>query len=119
MRTHRRDAKPFAACPRPLSVILALSVPAEADACSPTTSHPEIAAFGFYVDNDLCQVPPGHPTEWEPPTLFDWYGGGGDSCLFSIWTYEESNGIEGLQRGDEVHDDTCGGTIESDTLAFY
>jgi hypothetical protein len=39
-------------------------------------------------------------------------------CLFSYWLYEESNDIPGLQRGDEVHDDTCGGVIDSDTIVW-
>lgn len=38
--------------------------------------------------------------------------------LGSIWVYEESNGHEGLQRGDEVYDDTCHGQIEADTIIF-
>lgn len=29
--------------------------------------------------------------------------------------YEESNGIDGLQRQDEVVDDTCGGVFPGDT----
>ena len=45
------------------------------------------------MDNDLCQP----------------------DCLFSIWLYQESNGIPGLQRGDEVVDNTCHGMIEADT----
>lgn len=57
----------------------------------------------------MCQLGP------EPQT----YGGGDGGCLFSIWFYQESNGMEGLQRIDEVKDDTCGGQIEGDTLAFF
>jgi hypothetical protein len=38
-------------------------------------------------------------------------------CFFSIWVYQESNGIDGLQRGDEVVDNTCGGGAgPSDTI---
>ncbi len=32
------------------------------------------------------------------------------------WIYEESNGIDGLQRHDDNVDDTCGGTVAPDTL---
>lgn len=67
--------------------------PVIAQECTPTTSDPEVDVGGvYYIDNDWCQ-----------PT-----------CMFSIWIYEEANGIEGLQRGDEVKDDTCNGQIESD-----
>lgn len=92
-----------------LTLILTMA-PAVGEACEPTTSDPEVdtrfippavwqETFGrdarFYVDNDPCQP----------------------ECGFSIWIYEESNDIDGLQRGDEMHDDTCGGMIRSDTLA--
>lgn len=36
--------------------------------------------------------------------------------LFSVWYYQESNGIEGPQRADEVCDDTHSGTIECDCV---
>jgi hypothetical protein len=77
--------------------VVAITGTAFAQDCEMTTSIPEAAAGGFYVDNDLCQP----------------------VCLFSIWIYQESNGIEGLQRGDEVVDDTCGGAAgEADTIIF-
>ena len=65
-----------------------------------STSQPEIdtvqflGANGYYIDNDLCQP----------------------QCAFSVWFYLEANGIEGLQRGDEVVDDTCYGMIEADVI---
>ena len=40
------------------------------------------------------------------------------SCDLSIWGYQESNGIPGLQRADESVDDTCNGQIAGDTLVF-
>lgn len=95
-----------------LALALALvAVPAAAEECVPTTSDPEfdsadlggtgvgLPAHGprYYVDNDPCQP----------------------QCLFSTWAYEESNGIDGLQRGDEVKDDTCGGMIESDGFSGF
>lgn len=39
-------------------------------------------------------------------------------CGYSFWIYEESNMIDGLQRGDEFQDDTCHGMIAPDTLVF-
>jgi hypothetical protein len=36
----------------------------------------------------------------------------------TLWVYEESNGVDGLQRGDEVVDDTCGGRFPGDTIIF-
>jgi hypothetical protein len=82
---------------------LLLLAPAAAQGCQMTSSNPEVdtglpvdGAPRFYVDNDLCHF-----------------------CLFSIWVYQESNGIDGLQRGDEVVDDTCGGAAgASDTIVF-
>lgn len=40
------------------------------------------------------------------------------SYLFSVWTYQESNGEPGVQRGDEACDDTNGGESEPDTFCF-
>ena len=78
---------------------LAIAAPVSAQECTPTTSSPEVdtgetGAGRYYADNDVV------------------IGG------FSFWIYQESNGIDGLQRGDEVFDDTCGGAIESDTIIF-
>lgn len=79
-----------------LAAILLLTTGAHAAECQMTTARPEVdtgaapvaSAPRFYVDDDgsLC----------EP-------------CSISIWVYEESNGIGGLQRHDDVRDDTCGG----------
>ncbi|HUR69148.1 MAG TPA: hypothetical protein VM370_07860 [Candidatus Thermoplasmatota archaeon] len=66
---------------------------ASAAGCAPTTSHPELENDGMYVDNDACTL----------------------DCILSIWVYEESNGMPGLQRDDSGRDDTCGGQIEADT----
>ncbi|HUR70053.1 MAG TPA: hypothetical protein VM370_12480 [Candidatus Thermoplasmatota archaeon] len=79
--------------------LLAIAVPVCADECVATTSDPEVdtgetGVGRFYVDNDVCQP----------------------ECLFSIWLYQETNGVDGLQREDEVHDDTCGGVYEGDSL---
>lgn len=89
-----------------LLAILALAIPAGADHCATfSTSDPEFdSAFGasvedaprFYVENDPCHM----------------HG----MCVFSIWVYRESNGIGGLQRDDEIVDDTCHGMIAGDTI---
>ena len=90
-----------------LAAVLAIAVPVEADHCTTfSTSAPDhdttVDADGvprYYVDIDYCHVSQNN-----------------NECLFSIWLYEETNGIDGLQRGDEVVDDTCGGLIEADTI---
>lgn len=76
---------------------LAIATPALGEACTPTTSEPELDAAGtLYVDGDrMCC------------SEFDVF-----------WVYVESNGIAGLQRADEFRDDTCGGQIPADTLVF-
>ena len=92
---------------RPTLVLAALLATAlvssgTADHCEGWNGHqPEVdtgptPAGRYYVDNDLCQP----------------------ECLLSVWVYEESNNMEGLQRGDEVVDDTCHGMIASDTIIF-
>lgn len=74
---------------------------ANAEHCSSySTSTPEVdmthSGSPYYIDNDPCQP----------------------ECHSSTWIYEESNGISGLQRGDEVVDDTCHGMIDGDTIVF-
>lgn len=54
-----------------------------------------MTAAGYYVENDFCQM---------------------DPCTF--WIYEETNGVEGLQRDDDVVDDTCHGAVPGDTIVF-
>lgn len=89
-------------------VALALVAPAAAEEPCYTTSPalvtvPETPlAPAYYLANDLCQ-----------PVVGD------GSCLFSIWPYWETNGIPGLQRGDEVRNDVenCVDGTQSDT--FY
>jgi uncharacterized membrane protein len=76
--------------------VAALALPASATVvgCSYSTTDAELDAAGYYVSLDK----------------------GGD--LGGIWIYEESNGIGGLQRGDEVVDDTGDGCIEADGLVL-
>lgn len=86
---------------------------AQVEECLPTTSSENVALLTpdtqsvslgstqdwlatFYVVNDLCQP----------------------QCLFSVWIYQETNGMEGLQRSDPLHDDTCDGIFASDHIIF-
>ena len=76
-------------------VAVALAAPVGAEHCtSYTTSWPEVTYDPYYVDHDICQP----------------------DCFNAINVYEETNGIAGLQRGDEMVDDTCHGQILPDTL---
>ncbi|MEA3199610.1 MAG: hypothetical protein QOE90_1038 [Thermoplasmata archaeon] len=71
-----------------VAALVLIPSPALADTCSntdPNATQYDTAAGTFYFVNDLCQ-----------PVIGD------GSCTFSIWIYEESNNITGLQRGDEV-----------------
>ncbi|HUR68012.1 MAG TPA: hypothetical protein VM370_02115 [Candidatus Thermoplasmatota archaeon] len=81
-----------------LALVAALAFPAAADGCVPTTqAFPLLTVHalgeGVYIDADPC------------------VGG----CETTVWFYQESNGIAGLQRQDAVVDDTCGGAIDGDT----
>ena len=84
---------------------VALMVPASAQDVCYTTSAPEVTIPGEstdgitrYVDNDPCQP----------------------DCGYSIWIYEEFNGIDGLQRDDEVVSDVtnCDGSVTGDFIVF-
>lgn len=77
----------------PLMLVLLLVAPVRADGCEPIDPSPELEVAGYYLDSDLCQP----------------------ECVASVWLYQESNGIGGLQRQDHVWDSTCGGLIEPDT----
>ena len=85
------------------TLALALAMPAGAEHCTTyETADPEVDVAGqYYFDDDcvailLCQV----------------------EIIFSFWIYEESNGIPGLQRGDEVQDQTCHRMIQPDRIIF-
>lgn len=89
---------------------LSIALPASlADHCTTySASDAEITTTGdegaiHYVDNDLCQP----------------------ECGFSIWLYEESNGLPGLQRSPAAEgnnpyapDNTCHGAYPSDTYWY-
>lgn len=88
----------------PAVVAVSLLAPAAADHCqSYHTTTPTLwcGAASFpgdhpvYVDDDCCP-----------------------ECLYYVWIYQESNGIPGLQREDEIVDDTCHGMIVGDTIVF-
>jgi hypothetical protein len=87
---------------------IALMVPSNAIAtCDMALATPELtvpdasgqAGGDVYVDNDFCQL---------------------DGCSFSLWVYQETNGVAGLQRGDEVENDvdTCTDGTVADTDIF-
>lgn len=80
------------------AVLLAFSLTftASAGGCTPGKSEPTLAVGAYYVVNDVCQP----------------------SCAFAVWIYEETNGIQGLQRHDAGKDDTCGGFIEPDSMVI-
>lgn len=62
--------------------------------CEPRTTTPELEVLGlYYVDYDDCD----------------------HACPPWLWIYEESNGVPGLQRDDEMQLDTCG-YFPGDTL---
>jgi len=41
-----------------------------------------------------------------------------EECAFSIWIYEESNNITGLQRNDQFSGDHTCGRFPADTIIF-
>lgn len=87
----------------PLLLALALAGTGAAGHCaswSSTTADVDTCQAGaspcYYVSIDFCQP----------------------DCHILVWVYEESNGVPGLQRGDEVVDNTCHGMIPADTIVF-
>lgn len=102
-----------------LAFALAFLVPSSAAECVPTTSEADVTLGAFYVDDAIscssydlegcpfrvCLFPIGGPCLVE-------------SGLWYMWVYEESNGIPGLQRQDEMQDDTCGGVIPGDRILY-
>jgi hypothetical protein len=79
-----------------------------ADDCAMTTQSPD-------VDTDPLGLGAGPRFYVEDGTEQCAFTG---LCLFSIWIYEGTNGVDGLQRQDEVRDDTCGGRFVGDTVRF-
>lgn len=96
-----------------LCALLALPIiaPALAAGCEPTTSRTDVdtglgidAAPRYYFVRDPCLDNSDHCVSWGATGI--------------PWLYQESNGIDGLQRADDIRDDTCGGQIAGDTLRF-
>lgn len=80
----------------PLLVLLVLTVPAGAEGCVPTTSKATLTVDSgstgtWYVQSDACH----HRVDLDGVSYHphDWITG---DCLYSIWFYEEANGIPGL-----------------------
>lgn len=68
-------------------------------------------------DSTSCEVTASEPTaEAEGFAVFvDEIAG--DEYLYSIWVYQESNGLDGIQRHDSVvQDELCG--HDGDTIRF-
>lgn len=105
----------------PLAFALALAVPAAAEGCVPTTSDADVIlvtpAGKLYWDDILSCSEYWMESCWVGaclPTTDVCYG----SALMYSWIYQESNGIYGLQRSDDMVDDTCGGLIPADTIVY-
>lgn len=88
----------------PIALIALLALPAQAEHCRTwTTTDPDVdtgiapGVARYYFDADATS------------SCYDF-------CTY--WIYEEANGIDGLQRGDEIRDDTCHGMIRADTIIF-
>lgn len=87
-----------------LSVILGVAATGAAHHCeAPSATPADVSTENhlglpvYYIDEDfICQL----------------------ECWGSVWVYQESNGVAGLQRADENANDTCHGMIQGDTLVF-
>lgn len=83
-----------------LTLALALlGIPAHAQDCDPSTS------------TDAHAISDGNSTHYvvtDPSTC------GGCPIGVHMYLYEETNGMDGLQRDDARRDDTCNGLIEPD-----
>jgi hypothetical protein len=83
--------------------VIVLSVPAHAHPCV-TWSTSESITGGVVLSVGSAYVLVGREGPCDP------------ECMHTFWIYEEANGIEGLQRGDEIVDDTCHGMIAPDRV---
>lgn len=91
-----------------LLALVALAASTGATGCEPTTS-PTTLDTGIGIG-------PRYYVAEDPHWLT--CGEFGFPECGSIWIYEETNGIDGLQRDDDIIDDTCGGMIAGDTLSL-
>lgn len=88
------------------SIILMAQVPAEAAHCTTySTTTTDIEARTIVIEfDDLLN-----------DGLYFYYDACQPDCLgFSFGFYDEVNGIPGLQREDELVDDTCHGLVRAD-----
>ncbi len=97
--------------------MVALTLPTIAEGCVPTTTTPRICALGGALP-DLCASGDISGTYYVDVDCSFFWTGPGPECILSLWIYEESNGRPGLQRWDEVVDNTCGAIIDGDTIIF-
>lgn len=100
-----------------LAALTALAVPTGAEACVPTTSEADVEAAGYYVDDLVSCTDRSFPwctyvCIWQVDVCLV------ETGLWYSWVYQESNGIPGLQRHDDMWDDTCGGLIPGDTVVY-
>jgi hypothetical protein len=82
------------------AAVAALLLPAFATASGCSNDEPYTIGVvqpeaGFYVVNDRCQL---------------------DGCGWSVWIYQETNGIPGLQRDDTFK--PANGGCQADTVVF-
>ena len=86
---------------------LAIALPVQADHCTTWTTMGAVEIDSYYVIEDcyLAYVIGAHGPWCQ-----------NDGPWMALWIYEESNGLPGLQRGDEWWDDTCHGLIRADTI---
>lgn len=74
----------------------------------------EANAFGQFlltIPNPNSPDAPLYQT-FDEPSLY----GQGEPFTFSLWTYQEGNGLPGLQRGDDVCNNTPPGHFSDTTL---
>lgn len=93
----------------PLLTALTLGVlfTAGAQGCVPGSTPATAEAAGYYVYQACADG-----STWEAQEECMYWG------PWNVWVYEESNGIAGLQRYDEMRDDTCRGQVPGDTIVF-
>lgn len=89
-----------------LAVALSITASAQSAACPSSDPDAQVRVWttvgsgqadtwSFYIVTEMCDA---------------------SGCLAGTWVYRETNGYDGLQRLDELRDDTCGGLLEPDTL---
>lgn len=98
----------FATSTACMSILLLLLAPAEATHCATySTSTTDLSARKVVIEIDRDDL-------FLDDLHSFYYDVCHPECVFSFGTYQESNGIPGLQRGDAFVDETCHGLIASD-----